>query len=48
MINSIINSKIAKDFIFSIDNDEARVKHSKSHNIEILINDESDKFFKTF
>ena len=34
---------IAKNFIFSIDNDEKRVIHSKSDNIEIRINDEADR-----
>ena len=34
---------IAKNFIFSIDNDEERVIHSKSDNIEIRINDEADR-----
>ena len=30
------------NFISSIDNDEERVMTSKSHNIEIMINDEAD------
>ena len=34
---------IEKNFIFSIDNDEERVIHSKSDNIEIRINDEEDR-----
>ena len=34
---------IAKNFIFSIDNDEERVIHSKSDSIEIRINDEADR-----
>ena len=34
---------IANNVIFSIDNDEKHVLHSKSDNIEIMINDEADK-----
>ena len=34
---------IANNFISSIDNDEKRVMHSKSDNIEIMINDEADE-----
>ena len=30
----------------SIDNDEERVMHSKSDNIEIMINDEADEIIK--
>ena len=37
---------IAKNFISSIDNDEERVMHSKSDNIEIMINDEADEVIK--
>ena len=40
MENSVNN---AKNFISSIDNDEARVMHSKSYNIEIIITDEADE-----
>ena len=36
---------IANNFIFSIDNDEC-VIHSKSDNIEIMINDEADEVIK--
>ena len=41
-----IQLTIANNFISSIDNDEARVTHSKSGNIEIMINDESDEVIK--
>ena len=34
---------IANNFISSIDNDEERVMHSKSDNIEIMISEEADK-----
>ena len=34
---------IANNFISSIDNDEERLMHSKSDNIEIMINDEVDE-----
>ena len=34
------------NFIFSIENDEECVTHSKSYNIEIIINDERNKFIK--
>ena len=37
-----IQLTIAKNFISSIDNDEEHVMHSKSNNIEIMINDEAD------
>ena len=37
---------IANNFIYSIDNDEEHVMHSKSDNIEIMINDEPDKVIK--
>ena len=33
-------------FISSIDNDEECVMHSKSDNIEIMINDEADQVIK--
>ena len=36
-----IQLTIANNFISSIDNDEGRVMHSKSDNIEIMINDEA-------
>ena len=49
MIKNLIKSDwwkiqltIANNFIFSIGNDERRVMHSKSDNIEIMINDEAD------
>ena len=38
MENSVNNS-----FIYSLHRDEDRVMHSKSDNIEIMINDEADK-----
>ena len=34
---------IANNFMSSMDNDEERVMHSKSDNLEIMINDEADK-----
>ena len=37
---------IADNFISSIDNDEEHVMHSKSDNIEIMINDEADEVIK--
>ena len=37
-----IQLTIANNFIFSIDNNEERVMHSKINNIEIMINDEAD------
>ena len=40
MANQINNSK---NFISSIDNDKQCVMHSKSNNIEIMINDEGDE-----
>ena len=36
----------ANNFISSIDKDEELVMHSKSNNIEIMINDKADKFVK--
>ena len=36
----------ANDFIYSIDNDEESVIHSKSDNKEIMINDETDEVIK--
>ena len=41
-----IQLTIANKFISSIDNDEERVIHSKSHNIDIMINDEADEVIK--
>ena len=38
-----IQLTIANNFISSIDNDEERVMHSKSNNVEIMINDEADE-----
>ena len=43
MENSINNTS---NFIFSLDNDEEGVIHSKSENIEIMINDEADEVIK--
>ena len=40
-----IQSKIGNNFISSIDNEEERVMHSKSNNIE-MINDEADEVIK--
>ena len=37
---------MANNFISPIDNDEERVMHSKSDNIEIMINDEADEVIK--
>ena len=41
-----IQLTIANNFISSIDNDEECVMHSKSDNIEIMINDEADEVVK--
>ena len=41
-----IQLTIANNFISWIDNDEDRVMHSKSDNIEIMINDEADEVIK--
>ena len=41
-----IRLTIANNFISALDNDEERVMHSKSDNIEIMINDEADKVIK--
>ena len=41
-----IQLTITNNFISSIDNDEECVMHSKSDNIEIMINDEADKVIK--
>ena len=38
-----IQLKIVNNFISSKDNDEEHVMHSKSYNIEIMINDEADE-----
>ena len=38
-----IQLTIANNFISSLNNDEERVMHSKSNNIEIMINDETDE-----
>ena len=43
MENSTSNSN---DFIFSKDDDEERVMHSKSDNMEIMINDEANEVIK--
>ena len=41
-----IQLTIAINFISSIDNDEGRLMHSKSDNIEIIINDEENEIIK--
>ena len=41
-----IQLTIAINFIFSIDNDEVCIMHSKSDNIEIMRNDEADEVIK--
>ena len=41
-----IQLTIANNFISSIDNDEERVIHLKSDNIEIMMNDEADKIIE--
>ena len=41
-----IQLTIANNFISPIDNDEERVMHLKSYNIEIMINDEADQIIK--
>ena len=38
-----IQSAVAINFIFSKDNDEEQVLHSKSDNIKIMINGEADE-----
>ena len=48
-INNIISNNIiiiANNIISSIDNDEERVMHLKSDNIEIMISDEEDEVIK--
>ena len=41
-----IQLAIANNFISSIDNDEERVMHSKSDNIQVMISDEPDEVIK--
>ena len=41
-----IQLTLANNFISSIDNDEGHVMHSKSDNIEIMINEEADEVIK--
>ena len=41
-----IELTIANKFVSFIDNDEQRVMHSKSYNIEIKISDEADEVIK--
>ena len=41
-----MENSIANNFIYSIDNDEECAMHSKSDNIEIMINDEADEVIK--
>ena len=41
-----IQLNISNKFISSIDNDEEHAMHSKSDNIEIMINDEADEVIK--
>ena len=41
-----IKLTIVNNFIYSIDNDEERVMHSKSDNILIMINDEANEVIK--
>ena len=41
-----IQLAIANNFISSLDNDKEHVMHSKIDNIEIIINDKSDKAMK--
>ena len=43
-----IQLAMENSFIFSIDNDEERVMHSKSDNIEIMISDKEDEVIKDF
>ena len=40
--------EIAINFVSSIDNDEERVMHSKSDDIQIMINDEAEEVIKKF
>ena len=41
-----IQLTIASNYISFIDNDEKRVMHSKCDNIEIMMNEETDKVIK--
>ena len=41
-----IQLTIANNVVSSVDNDEESVTHSKSDNIEIVINDEADEVVK--
>ena len=41
-----IQVTIENNFISSIDNEEEHAMHSKSDNIEIMINDEADEVLK--
>ena len=41
-----IQLAIANNFISSIDNDEEHALHSKSNNMEIMINDEANEVIK--
>ena len=41
-----IQLTIANDFVSSTDSDEDRLMHSKSDNIEVIINDEADQVIK--
>ena len=42
----LLKLTIANNFISSLDNDEEYVIHSKSDNIEIMINEEADEDIK--
>ena len=42
----LLKLTIANNFISSLDNDEEFVIHSKSDNIEIMINEEADEDIK--
>ena len=43
-----IQLTIATNFISSKDNDEEHVMHSKSDNVEIMINDQAGEVFENF
>ena len=43
MVTKIKPSQLKNIFMFSKDNDEEHVMHSKSNNIEIMINDKVDE-----
>ena len=43
-----IQLTIATNFISSKDNDEEHVMHSKSDNVEIMINDQAGEVFEKF